>query len=244
MAIVVTADIIRGTTGKVTRAGWEFERIFEVRGLTGNAYARIYAGLFASGMPRIGDVHPHLAYTYVEEIVPEVEDSTSAVRYRVVYRTPSARTPATSSTLIEDAYSMTQRTTSFDRDGNYLSVTYNDAAYKQGDATVPDTERSIRYVRVEASSPEPRWKFHDGTVNSSQWKGYPARSLFCTMNARSSNNGLTWEVTYQFIYRPEGYDVVLVYHDSNGDIPSDVSASNGVGTARVIRESDFNQLNL
>jgi len=233
----VISDIIRGSGGHVTRTGYQFERIYVVSQLTGDAESILVNALLTSGVPRVGDPHPTIYYCYVEEVSVEPESST-IVRVRVVYKNPSPRVGVSGKT-IEYNSSRSSKTTDKDKDDNVLTVTYNSESHRHGSIDVPNTERSIIVTFITTDDPESDIDTFDGTVNSGSWHGRDARCWFCVASARSSNNGVTWEVRYEFYLNRMTWDRLLEYYDKEGKIPDDATETNGRTFARCIPESNF-----
>ena len=233
----VISDIIKGSSGRVTRTGYEFERVYVVSQLSGDAESILAYAVTTAGVPRVGEPHPTIHWCYVEEVYVEPE-STTIARVRVVYRNPSSRV-GPSGISIEYNSSRSSKTTDKDKEGKELWVTYNGEPHRHGSIDVPTTERSIMVTYVTADDPENEIDTFDDSVNSAGWHGEEPRCWHCVASARSSNNGVTWEVRFEFYLNRATWDRLLEYYDEQGKIPDDATETNGRAFARCIRESNF-----
>ena len=247
MTMELIIDLADGTGAKYARHGWEIDRPAIVQNVEGDGYKKVVNALACPGLPFIGWPHPYLPNTYLEEItVAAVTGST--VHLRLHYANPSKRANAESPT-IEYGSSMTQLSVNTDKEGTKLSVTYGGVS-QRGIVSIAATEKHLVYHRIETSDPEAKWFEYDGAVNSITWRGKAARTWFCVIRASSSNNGVTWEVTYEFYYRDsyrsdvvETWDARVAYNDpATGRPPDDVVEGTGVKNFRCIKEKDFNLL--
>jgi len=236
----VISDIIRGSSGHVSRNGYQFDRVYVVSELSGDAETILIQALITPGIPYLGDLHPSIRNCYVEEVSVEPE-STTIARVRVVYKNPSPRI-AESGKTIEYNSSRSSKITDKDRNGNVLSVTYNGVDHRHGSIDVPTTERTIVVSYITTEDPDTDIDTFDDSVNAAGWHGEDARCWHCVASARSSNNGITWEVRFEFYLNRNTWDRLLEYTDENGKIPDDATETNGRVLTRCIRESNFNAL--
>jgi len=236
MTMTLKIDLADGVGAKFARHGWEHDRIAIVSGITGAANAKLVNALGCPGLPLIGAPHPSLPYCYLEDITVSAITA-DAVKLRLHYANPSKRANAEAPT-IEYHSSMSRQNVNVDKDGDLIVATYG-GEEQGGTVSVPATEKDITYSRVETGDPRDKWQEYDGAVNSVEFLGKAARTWFLVINARSSNNGVTWEMTYQFFYNEDTWDGVIVYVDpATGRPPSDaVEEAN-----RCVPEKDFNLL--
>lgn len=240
-------DLADGAGAKYARHGWEHDRTAIIENVDGDANARLVTALGCPGLPLIGAAHPALPLCYLEEITVTAITGTT-VKLRLHYSNPSKRANAESPT-IEYNSSMTSLSVNTDKDGTKMSVSYGGVA-KRGVASIASSEKNLTYRRVETSDPYDKWLEFDGAVNSIEWHGKAARTWFCVIRASSSNNGVTWEVTYEFYYKDsyrsdvvETWDARVFWPDPNtGWPPDDVVEGTGIKNFRCIKEKDFNLL--
>jgi len=246
----VISDIIRGSGGHVTRTGYQFERIYIVSQLTGDAESILVNALLTPGVPRVGDAHPTIYYCYVEEVSVEPESST-IVRVRVVYKNPSPCVGVSGKT-IEYNSNRSSKITDKDKDDKLIEVVYvappdsgpddpKSGTHKLGEVDTPTTERTIVVTFITEDDPESDIDRYDNTVNSAGWHGEDARCWHCVASARSSNNGVTWEVRYEFYLNRKTWDRPVYLKGGNGNPAPGINDDdmNGRAIVRCIPEVNF-----
>jgi hypothetical protein len=253
----VKIDLI-DARARLTREGWEFDRkaiVYDLT-ITGDgaisAHERItaaYAELITDAARRcvIGDQHPSGERSFLEEVTPEAVDQ-DKITFDLKYKPPEANEAVATdeNSVIEVGASLIQVETNKNAAGNVMSVNYD--GQEQGGLVgklVPQTTISI--TRRESGSPGAKARNYVGKVNSSGWaldSSAQARTWFCTaITGRSTDGGATYEVNYQFQYRPETWDENIVYIDpGTGRPPSDVSDTNGINTYEIYATTNFNSI--
>ena len=236
MTMKLTIDLADGSGATYARHGWQIDRTAIVEDVEGDGYKKVVNALACPGLPFIGWPHPYLPNTYLEEItVAAISGST--VHLRLHYSNPSKRANAESPT-IEYNSGMSSEQTSKDKDAIEMTASYGGKSEK-GVANVAASSKAITFTRVEAADPRAKWMEYDGAVNSIPFLGEAARTWFCVIRAASSNNGITWEVTYEFSYKFDTWDARVYWRDpATGCPPDDYE----VELYRCIKEKDFNLL--
>ena len=236
MAMKLTIDLADGTGATYARHGWQIDRPAIVEDVPGDGYKRVVNALACPGLPSIGWPHPYMPNTYLEEITVAAI-SGSAVHLRLHYANPSKRANVESPT-IEYNSGMTSEETSEDKDGADITVSYGGVTLGSI-AHVAASSKAITFTRVELADPRAKWMEYDGAVNSAAFLGEAARTWFCVIRAASSNNGITWEVTYEFSYKFDTWDARMYWRDPSTGLPP---ADYEVELYRCIKEKDFNLL--
>lgn len=134
--------------------------------------------------------------------------------------------------------------TNQDKDGTIVTVTH------EGDTQTPvmETDRPISTIscfRVEANEPRDRSDTHTGSVNSSLWNGYAARTVRCDGIRSEYNSGLEgYETEYRFTYRSDTWDEYVWYTDEAGKAPQGLVVDVGYKRVRKLAETNFGLLNI
>ena len=260
--MAVKVDIIDGNKGRLTFAGWEFERIATVTGCGGDGHAKIYTASTAAGMPALGSVHPTVAYCYLLEKNADSVDS-ETVRFRLLYRKPNRNISTPQIDTVEVGGTLSQKETNRDVNGNVMTVGYtfpsdhpienyrSQQKIQSGLINKLIPEHSIVISRLEYANPSARAKEYVGTVNGGAWSldmSAAARTWLCTgIVGRSPDAGATYTVTYSFQYRGDNWDGTMLFTDpatgkpppEEGD-PSDWVES----TYQMYAMMNFNNLGL
>jgi len=258
MTIALKFDQVTGCRGEFGPTGWRIERQVTVTGLTGDGPARILAAVTHASMPRIGanyydaiesgqfppTASPSGMYvTRLVSIIPQAVSPDTVVCTLVYER--SSRRAVENATIIEVGTVEVQTTTNKDKDGETIFVEHN------GDkrSVLVSTEGEESYLicrRVETSSPESDARFYVNHVNASAFRGDGPRTWRCAgINGVTNDNGTTYEVTYEFRYREETFDINVLYIDSEtGSPPDDLVEGVGDKWYRIKGERNFNALNL
>jgi len=270
----VHPDILSGTRGRKTAEGWELERVFVVEGVTGDGNAKVVNAVDEIDIP-IGAGHPAKSTAYLRSIIPERVDG-DKVQLRYLYNTVS-RDPANpdgDQTNITYDSSVTQRETEKDINGNRIHLEYNydfdnvsDIVLWFGDENnapegictanepvqIDAPQHTVNIVKRLLYSPAGFGEAYVGTVNASQWKTYPARTLKCTnIRGVSTDDGLTFITTFSFQYNPDTWDQHVTWTFPNGKKPTEAQIAeqirnNNTKSYRIYRlysERNFGSLPL
>jgi len=261
----LTIDIKDGAGGKKTESkGWELTRIATVTGLTGSAHAMIIDAVEnTEGMPSIGDAHPARDYAKLRTI--EVESvSNDAVTLRLIYRDSDIGvfpTTPNAEAVIEVGASVSQLETNKDYTGALMSTTYTyPASYKHNAEMRSQTvnqgamvsrlipQRVYRASKRETTTAyaiESLNDLYQGKVNSGVWRGYSARTWLCMgISGSSDDGGTTYNVTYDFQYRPDTWDESVFFIDPyDGKPPQDISGD-AQKTYQIYSTANFNNLDI
>lgn len=142
--------------------------------------------------------------------------------------------------------SLVQTRTAFDRDGNKITVTYNDQT-QPGEVTVFQPQDAPYFETIEQTfSPETLANQWIGTVNSSTFRGKAAgRWLMAEVTYEEFNASANlWKFTWRMQESTEsqGWVPVAAYVDpATNQIPADVTIGNGATTVPWYPQRDFNE---
>lgn len=232
-----------------------------IRGLGGPPEQWEYAALSAAGVPRYGDGHPFIPNLYVQSIdeVAVVAAGDAAVRITLTYGPPTAQSiPASQSAplQLEIGAQLSTGKTQFDVDGNQIVLSYTYTSGTRAGHTVQQagevdldyvlgTAKGARREQLTALQALEKSMAYAGTVNDFPWLGYPARTWRCMpiLYSDPDDKG-TLLARYEFVYKPQTWDVTAVYVDpDSGRPPTDLVKNIGYKTVQVLPTSDFNSLN-
>lgn len=239
----VIVNIIDGESAQWTADGWQFQRKAFVHGLTGPAVARLRQAVEALGV-RIGDPHPDNARAKLESVSPSMVGANECevnLTYRQRAKDDSNNTD---NCTIEVSASLGQEQVNTDFEGNAIWSVYGGVEYT-GTLQKMVPQVVIRASRVEDGSPGEKALEYVGTVNDGGWSLHSeaaVRTWMCTgIGGRSSDGGLTYEVSYEFAYRPDNWDERFVIMDPTTGKPI---ADDAYEDFQLYTEKNFSALNL
>ncbi len=246
MAIVVKLDQVDGAGARRTLDGWEAQRVAFVSGLTGSYHQRMAQAITASGIPQLRSSHPAISSIFVTSLDAKPAGVDGAI-VRIDYGTgnskqlPSPGEPA----QIEVGATLSQTSTHQDISGNPLEVALSDdedAPTQIARVTKLVPQVTVRYSRLEETSPGSKARQYVGKVNSGEVFSSDPGTWMCTaITGRSNDGGETYEVTYDFQYNPDGWQPHVVYIDPATGRPHPDAESQ---TAQVYESIDFMNLEL
>jgi hypothetical protein len=263
MAAVSYEDLFDGNSGRVTAAGWEFDRMAIVTGATGDGHAKIYNAATELGLS-IGDAHPTVSDTKLRAVVCESID-TNSVRFRLLYRqgTHTATPWEPPIDTIEVGASLGQVETNKDVSGTVMEVDYTYPATYAHDTKLQSTaaptqsalvsklipENTIIISKRQFFNPNGLAKEYVGTINQAGWNLDPtaaAETWLCTgIVGRSNDAGISYITTYSFQYRADTWDVNIAWIDPHdGRPPADLVPDTGLKSYQQYTIKNFNALNL
>lgn len=242
MATVIV-NIVDGESAQWTAEGWTFQRKAVVHGLTGPAVTRLRSAVEALGV-RIGDPHPDNPLAKLESVSPSMLGQ-SECEVNLTYK-QKGKDPNQSSNncTIEVSASLGQDDTNVDVDGDPILMNIGGKEFC-GELKKLIPQVVIRASRQEEESPGAKAIEYVGAVNDGGWSLHPeaeSRTWMCTgISGRTSDGGLTWEVSYEFSYRPDNWDERFIVHDPTTGKPM---ASDAWQMFQLYEEKSFNALNL
>jgi len=246
MAIVVKLDQMEGASTRRTLEGWEAQRTAYVSGLSGDYHQRMAQAISATGIPQLRQPHPAISSIFVTSIDAKPAGVDGAI-VRIEYGTgsgkhlPSPGDPA----MIEVGATLSQTSTHQTASGDPLEVSLGDDSESPRQIArvtkfIPQV--TVRYSRLELSSPGSKARQYVGKINSEEVFGSDAGTWMCTaITGRSNDGGETYEVTYDFQYNPEGWQPVVTYIDPTTGRPHPDAES---VTAQIYESIDFANLEL
>lgn len=107
-----------------------------------------------------------------------------------------------------------------------------------------DLEYCVPYMRmvfdvVESLTSEAQAAKCVGYTNSATWRGYAPNTCLC-LCVDGVALGSNFENFYYIAYHSQNWNVSIPYRNLVGQIPSDVTTSNGIGNFKVFPQIDFN----
>lgn len=255
-----TIDIIEGTIIE-TADGYETTRVAIVRGVSGSAQVRQFNALNAPGVPRLFEQHPAIpgVICFRRQATPQA-DSKAIFNVQLLYRTPEpAILPPDPSApgVVEVGASLSEQTTQRDADGNPITVSYtfpSTYADKQlagqtftqgGDVRIQLPITVLRETRRETQDPRVKSREFMQRVNKFPVFSGAARTYLCSrINGRTTDGGKSYEVGYEFLYNPLGWDATVVFRDPKTNLPIAAPTADAVKSVRIYSEIDFSRLRL
>ena len=229
MAAEVIIDIIDGRGHGTLEKGWEFDRIAVVKGLVASGAAAMQSAvesLWTLKGIRFGVGHPSRPSCLLYDIVPEIIDS-DTVRLILSYSDSYLRGFNTA----EIGANVTQQETNQNAVGIGIFAAYPDKTNQGKFISKFIPEMTISLTRLMDNNgileTNPQWKAMNfvGKVNEGGWSLHGSalpRTWLCTgITGHSPDHGTTWWVTYTFLYRPNNFDVKVVWVDEDGFPPPD-----------------------
>ena len=269
---------------KITKDGVTASHQYMVYDLGGDKETRIARAVTMEGIPVYRQPHPGIASIFAEEIDGQlVAGDIDSVIVTVNYKSPDKNKGGAADdkwTIQTGAVVQTIQTNYL---AEYLdpakktrkpfpSVKY---VWQDADGLGPDQRKragtqttgtglveinvpvlSWRMTRREESSPKAKSLAYTGKVNNTAWNDSPPRTWLCTrLDGQSDDQGKTYVVNYEFLYREETWDADVVFIDpETGKPPPGVGTGqnnngkdneNGILRAQpVYFAADFKELNL
>ena len=253
-------DVKGGSVNVSLKGGTKIVRKFIISEISGNRPDIIPNAVFASGVPKVGDIHPTVEFQICTSITTEV---IGAVEVAVNVTYSSAEFAVDEEAQVHITISGTVQsvvTNEFFVSGEkqLMILEYEYPADEDPEGTaiakkiVPTASKEQALIvvtlrRLESKTPlNKAAKFVDKT-NSKTFLGTGKKTWLCTsINGVSSDGGKTYEVTYVFEYRREDWDVVLAFTDKDtGLIPIDVEDQPEAKKKFQLQDTlDFGNLNL
>lgn len=233
-------------------------REVEVTGVTRSAHTTLQTILEDASIPQPGDAHPAISNLYVKnrEAKPMTADAwLVTVHYGPLAKIDDVSPPPKSVTLKSITASTESEEVNTDKDGNLITVTYEDGNGIEHTRPVSLQDEiatlTIRFRRRETSDPTATFKSYINTLNSDTvtWlSGAAVGEIWCcNLSADELDTG-DWDCTYEFKYKAGGFDKTAVYTDDKGLVPEDVDdtagSENGVTTPTLKASAAFSSLSL
>jgi hypothetical protein len=242
-------DIKKNSRIKLTAAGYRAERVAIVSGTTGTAAEVLFNAINDAALPNIGDAHPDISTITLNDIVC---DPLGGNRYKVVmsYYKDSGTTTTSSAAEARLVSGLSVEETHTDIDGQTLDTSFFlvggiSIARQRFTAEVERPRMSIGFEYTATGFPTNDINKYLGKVNSTIWNGYPAGSILCS-SIDVDQNGDNFRVSYNFTYRPEGWQFKgkAAYHpdDIASAIDPGLDAETGIREWQVYRTVDFTPL--
>lgn len=245
--------------------GWaSTERVARVTGVSGNGYQQHRTALQVSGMPRMGQEHPHIAGLRVTGRSPSTVDD-GVVEVRVKYGRRDTRDSIGLADFAQiDVGSTLNQTETNERIDTSDNSLVPIEVYKPG-STAPrkkeevqggtvsflDPKQTIVYRRRELGSPGQKAWNYVGTTNQAGWTLDPAASegkWLCTgITGTSTDGGTNYDVTYTFARDQNNWVTRAYWIDpdtSKPDPDGTGAAGDGYRTCYLYFSANFNALAL
>lgn len=263
MSIVI--DVIEGGALTETEDGYEATRIAIVSGLSGNPSALLYNAMNSGGVPAFSEPHPTIPLLRCVSRSAQLQAGNDIAHITLVYKIPKPQQqppgptgPGGAPGVVRIGSTVQSTTTQKDRFRAPIScthtfpATYEDAEFAgrkitQGvDVDVSVPQLVVSETRRESVTPIHKARQFVGTVNAGTiWSGAPRTYLCTRIDGQTNDNGLTYEVAYEFQYNPQTWDATVVFRDPVTQRPVDAPVDGeGIKTVTIYEERDFGQLGL
>ncbi len=171
------------------------------------------------------DIHPVLRKPDFDDhqcvrITPKITSLRGGTT-ELEYRRKGATFPPETDPLLEVGATLTSAETNEDKNGDVIIVSHTPTTMTTAEThgEYPDTDDNIivsgvtvpilipthtlRFSHSSSSSPEADAMAYVGMVNSAYWHGGDAKTWLCmSITGRSTDNGATYQVQYEFGWRP------------------------------------------
>lgn len=236
----LTSHLTEGAQLTETSSGFTLSVTFLLEDVPGTGAQQQYFALQDARIPRIGDGHPVVpGISVLSRAVEPVDDT--IMRISVEYGVPDTneqqayeigQAPGPEGTISVSA-AVSSEETQFDIAGRPLKVAYT-GKLTDDDGNPVEVKNEEQVATVEIQRPEMIVNFTRkergsplffaveavGKVNLTDLGIYRRGTLLLTrIDADSDDNGITFNVTYEFQYRPPGWAVTIVYTDPQTDRP-------------------------
>lgn len=257
---------LAGNRTTETENGYESVQTFKLKDVPGTGEAQEFNALQDAEIPQFGQPHSTIPDIQVtSRSAAGIDNGLMAVE--ITYARPSfsqAIVPSgggesASDALISIGAALSSVESNFDIKKNPLIVTFTGTVQDdEGNETEVVSEEQIatasvqipqtvlQFSRRERSHPARKSQEFVGTVNFTHVGIWGTGTLLCTrIDGVSNDNGLSFDVSYEFQYNPDGWTQDISWIDPQTDRPP-VSArlGNGITTFEFYREEEFQFLNL
>lgn len=230
---LVWNDLVETNTAVYSKEGWKATRLFTSQDTEQLGSGTVYALLTSGQCPQRGDPHPDIPNLSADVITGELKDPTTAqitVQYSVlsaVTAEPGNNLPA----LLTFGSSVQSQDTNVDSDGDQLIDIYDGSAGDLFDqfgnplstssnstvsAQVPTS--CLRFMRRELTTPDVAAGTYVGYINEDDFAAqmltttFPPKTILCTrVDGETQDEGVSFIVTYEFIFNPHTWDVGSFY---------------------------------
>lgn len=248
-----------------TKDGIELFRTARITGTSGaTAVDKLLDALATEGLPAIGDaLAADKPWLRLQRIIPR-EGRDGEIDVGLVYSTQSdALTGSAGYARIRVGAEVEQIEVKYDYLGQEYALQYHypadykaneklagtDSEVAQARWTIDRSRRVVTYTRTEAVSPAVLQDLYLDTVNAAGWNAFPADAAgtwrCISVEAEANYGGVSWEVTYVFKHRAEGWYTVVAWEDPNtGKPPADLIE--GLGWHKIVdyRQQSYTPLGL
>ena len=254
-------------TARITSNGLEVTESYLVEDIGGPPALRLINALSAGGVPQTGQSHSSTSDIQVDDASAALADSDpNKVIVTVTYRRPvvdgnsitNDKGPGGATEVdygvLEVWTTSTETETGVDIDGKQITVSHT---YTKGDRAgttvtqganlaVQVPQSGFRLTRIEDASPLENAARFVGFTNISQWNGYKRKMVLCVgIDGRTSDGGLTYEVSYNFAVDIDSWVQTVMFVDpETGTRPDDLVPFESLKYYEVYPSADFSGLNI
>ncbi len=281
----ITRDLIEDAQLVLDESGGSLVRSHLLEDVPGDGDSQLWNAVLDPRIPRYGSPHPVVPGIRVTNISASSVDD-GIVKVVITYSRPSSEEdtpydPDTGAASDPDGRgTLSMSTNIIDEetnnavDGVGLIVIYTGRLTDEAGnpveveddpqvatITVGRPMSVVTFTRKETISPMLKSTRLVGTINSRSLGFFSPKTLLCSrIDATTSDDGLTFDVSYEFQFNRKTWDAEVVYIDKEtGHPPPDIQISgdpyevkrdglvvarNGVSVYRVYPVSDFGELNL
>ncbi len=245
--MVAKVDIKKSSRVRLTRNGFESQRIAIVSGVSGSAQQVLINAINDAQLPNIGDAHPEDSSVTVNTMDCE---PLGGGRYKIVmnYFKDAGITETSADAEARLITGLAVEETHEDINGQPLDTRYTVAGGALSPRFTAEVERPRQTIYFEYTAtgvPKSDIDKYLGKINSVAWNGYPIGSVLCSQ-IDVEQNGEKFRITYAFAYRPEGWKfrAKVPTHPNliTGIIDLGLDQATGIREYDVYRQADFSPL--
>lgn len=254
MAVIL--DLKEGSFLEDTTQGFRAARACVVTDIVAAPDVILKTALDTAGVPQEGDPYPGIT---VIEVVRRTARALACKKVSIIceYAPPGASSLSLENTTPDnngDGFKRISSTTvserrNTDHQGNPITVLPPSAGHDQdffdqledkepqpGVADGVRAEHVISFQRHEVDPPQQRGQDFVGKLNTAGVGPYAAKTLLCiNVTGVTVNLGTSYQVDYEFVYRPDGWDQVFEWIDTRRRVPLTDSQHEDTVSRKVVQ---------
>lgn len=244
-----------------SKDGYTYKQIAQIEELTGDVDRRLFDAENFHELPALFSAHPVIPRIFLKNKQGSFEKGSQSVALVTLNWGPKEEgedededNPTFATLAIIN--STTTKKSNLDKNGNDITVSYNEERITSGGTVGTVVEQSgvyqrqvnqmtIRAKRRESVNAVAVALKYDEAINSTTFAGFPAGTFYATVSAEKVLSGAEYDITYEFRRNRDGWDPTVFASDpaTNAPLP-DLLKGQGIKTPEVYERLDFNQLGL